>query len=160
MLSTTLNLCLTCTIWSSVMHMTYIISLPIHAFICSIIGYVPSLLLLNICGIFFKQSISVLFLSTLYSSLLQQPNFLTGIIKVWSYLIKFLFICCGKCESSVGAQSCAMRRSQKLAASFHSFCRLLIILSRPLVSVIGEWIAVKRVILHGACINDAEKLKS
>lgn len=31
--------------------------------------YVPSLLLLNICCIFFKQSISALFLSTVYSSL-------------------------------------------------------------------------------------------
>lgn len=92
--------------------------------------------------------------------LLQQPNFLTGIIKVWSYLIKFLFICYGKCESFVESQSSALHLSQKLAAGFHSFCCLWTILSCPVVSVNGEWITVRWVILRGACINDAEKLKS
>lgn len=81
-------------------------------------------ILLNICCIFSKQSISVLVLSAVYSFLLQQANFLTGIVKVRSYLIKFLFICCGKCESFVKAQSCATTNSQKLEADFNAACHL------------------------------------
>lgn len=127
-------------------------------FICSII---VTMFLHCYYLIFVVFSSNNLYLSRFYLySFLCCCNFLTGIIKVRSYLIKFLFICCGKCESFVEAQSCAVLCSQKLVAGFHSVCRLLIILSCPLVSVNGERIAVRWVILHGVCINDAEKLKS
>lgn len=126
------------------LHNIYVLSflfffISLHVYLQFYCHYLSILLLLNICCIFLKQSISLLVLSAVFFSLLQQQaNFLTGIIKVRSYLIKLLFICCGKCKSFSGPRSRAAKHPQKLAAGFHWACCLQMILSCPLVPVKHE----------------------
>lgn len=170
MLSTTLNCCLTSTIWSSVMHMTHIISLsdalsntlvfillPLYSF-AVITFYFTHYYYLS----YFFHVISVyslLIFHRLFSVLRQQTNFLTGILKVWSYLIKFGFICCGKCESFVEAVEALSEITSKFPFILPSQDNT--VLATCFCQERFDWcVTVMWVILHGACINDVEDLHS
>ena len=127
--------------------------LCLHIFICGIIVtmFLHCYYLIFVFFFFFFFQIiyicSVLIYSIFFPGLLQQPNFLTGIIKVWSYLITFLFICCGKvCEGFAEARSCAMHRSEKISSKFPFILPFLdnaILCSRFCQWPFGEWITVR-----------------